>query len=321
MEEVHIDLECLAVDVPSLLAGVAVTLMPKALQKGITLTICADSGVPEVITTDPTRLRQILLHIIGNAVKFTDRGGVAVQVALDLGNACKRLLRFAVEDTGVGVSEAAQARLFQPFEIGDSTTTRRHGGTGLGLVLARKLALAMGGDVTLAATRAGQGCTFVATIDPGSVAVQANTRSATHEPSVVRLDFEILAGVRVLIADDSPDNLTLISWILRKAGAIVEVVSDGAQAVERAITGNPDIVVTDIEMPILDGYGATVELRRRGFKNPIIALTAHDMLGERDKCLRLGCNEHLTKPISQKRLVYAVSRFATGGRSRDETLH
>ncbi len=321
MEAGHVDIERLAVDVPGLLDDVAATLMPKALQKGITLTIRADSDVPEVITTDPTRLRQILLNIIGNAVKFTDQGGVAVKVALDLGKDCKRLLRFTVEDTGAGVSEAAQARLFQLFVLGDATTTRRYGGTGLGLVLARKLALAMGGDVTLAASLAGQGSTFIATIDPGCAAVPGSAPSGTHKPRVGCLDFEILTGVRVLFAEDSPDNQVLISRILRKAGASVEVVSDGAQAVERAITGNPDIFLTDIEMPILDGYDAATELRRRGFKKPIIALTAYDMLGARDKCLRVGCDEHLTKPVSRKRLVYAVARCAARGRSQDEMLH
>lgn len=287
----------------ALLGDVRQSLSLKAREKGIGLDLHTQAGVPATIMTDPMRLRQIVVNIIGNAVKFTERGGVDVDVRLD-----GKRVAIEVRDSGIGIPAAAQGRLFRAFSQADEATARRFGGTGLGLQLSRKLAQLLGGDVTLVRSEVGRGSSFVVTIDPGDYSM--TTTDEERPPSKMDAGHCSLQGLRVLLAEDAPDNQYLISYLLKKNGASVDVAGNGVEAVRKGLSADYDIVLMDIQMPVLDGFDATRELRRRGFARPIIALTAHAMREEREECMRAGFTDHLSKPIDSGRLIEAVAGHA-----------
>jgi PAS domain S-box-containing protein len=297
-----LDIERRPTSLAALLGDVRQSLSLKAREKGIELDLHTQADVPETIMTDPTRLRQIVVNIIGNAVKFTERGGVDVDVRLEGGR-----LAIEVRDSGIGIPAAVQGRLFRAFSQADEATARRFGGTGLGLQLSRKLAQLLGGDVTLVRSEVGRGSSFVVTIDPGDFSM---TTTDERPPSKRDARHSSLQGVRVLLAEDAPDNQYLISYLLKKNGASVDVVDNGGEAVQKVLSADYDVVLMDIQMPVLDGFDATRELRRRGFARPIIALTAHAMREERDECMRAGCTDHLSKPIDSERLIETVASHA-----------
>ena len=288
----------------------------QARAKGLPVTIQYEGAIPETIHTDPARLRQILINLLGNAIKFTETGTVRLATRLvDDGDA--PLLQFDVIDTGQGITEQSRANLFQPFMQADASATRRIGGTGLGLAISKRFAEMLGGDVTVVATEIGVGSTFRATVatgsldgvrlldDPMSVTVVADIA-----PAIAQVQSD-LQGCRILLAEDGPDNQRLISFLLKKAGADVTVEENGqlaidaAMAARRAGTGF-DVILMDMQMPVMDGYEATVELRRKGYTGPIIALTAHAMAGDREKCIKAGCNDYATKPVDRKKLIEAI---------------
>ena len=294
----------------------------KAAEKGIKLHFTAEGLLPRRIVSDPVRLKQILSNLIGNAVKFTAKGTVEVAVAFTkAAEGSRSQLGFTVRDSGCGMDEAAAARLFQPFMQADSSTKRKFGGTGLGLVIARQLARLLGGDVVLADSEAGSGSVFVVTIDPGPmsekelvdgrslVSARLGTGAKGDAPGVCaappRLD-----GLRVLVADDAADNRRLISWLLSRAGATVVMAEDGREAIAEALRGDFDVVLMDIQMPHVDGYEATTTLREQGYRRPIIALTAHAMKEELDRCLAVGCDHFLSKPIDHLELLTMVRTSA-----------
>lgn len=314
VEAGKLEIENTDVHLRELLNEITAYLSLEAAGKGIKLTVSSEGIMPDVIKTDPTRLRQILFNIVGNAIKFTDRGFVSVQVKLAAADASK--LTFIVKDTGTGIAPEQATRLFSPFTQADVTTTRRFGGTGLGLVLSKKLAKALGGDVILAESRLGSGSTFVVSIDHGqssevffeSVAQNQIPTAVSAIPTPQRA-ME-LARLKVLVVDDSPDNLALIKRILTLAGSSVETASNGREGVEKALHGAFDSVLMDLQMPEMDGFEATRELRRQGFTKPIIALTAHAMKEERRRCLENGFNDQLTKPIDRTALVRTLLEFS-----------
>jgi CheY-like chemotaxis protein/anti-sigma regulatory factor (Ser/Thr protein kinase) len=274
--------------------------------------------MPERITTDPTRLRQILLNLVSNAVKFTERGGVRLAASLDDRDPEKPLFRIDVIDTGIGMTPDQQTGLFQPFAQADVTTTRRFGGSGLGLLITRRLADLLGGEVSVG-SELGRGSTFSVTVATGPLAgVRMIERPSGARPALaaVAVPTEPLA-CRVLLVEDGPDNQRLIATILRKAGAEVTVAGNGQAGCdlvrEATIRGEPyDVVLMDMQMPVLDGYEATAQLRRGGYRRPVIALTAHAMQGERERCLAAGCDDFLCKPITRAALVDTVRRWAKG---------
>lgn len=313
VEAGKMEIERADVELMPLVNEVAALLNVEASNKGVQLIVSSEEGFPSKIKTDPIRLRQILLNIIGNAVKFTEKGSVNVRVRLNRRDTGK--INFTVQDTGTGIAQAQQARLFTPFTQADVTTTRKFGGTGLGLVLSKKLANALGGDVFLTDSTLGRGSTFVITIDHGqdlgtkdAHAVNESHLLKSSEPTVTAKESKLL-GREILVVDDSPDNLMLIQRILRIAGAKAEIANSGKEGVEKAMNGKFGIVLMDLQMPGMDGYEATQELRRRGFKKPIIALTAHAMKEERKRCLESGFDEHLTKPIDRDFLVQLISGY------------
>ena len=294
-------------------AEVASILRPKAFVKGVTLGLAHDGPVPATITSDPTRLRQVLLNLVGNAVKFTQRGGVTVRMGLE-----GAALRVDVLDTGVGIREEEVERLFAPFEQADASTTRLHGGTGLGLPISRKLAALMGGSLS-ASPREGGGSAFTLRVDAGDLSGVAMLRNPA-EGVAGHTEHATIAGAatrlsgRILLAEDGEDNRRLLQHHLAKAGAEVVVACHGREALDLAAQAEAggrafDLVVTDMQMPVLDGYETARALRARGFARPIIALTAHAMSGDREKCLAAGCDDYLSKPVERDRLLTACGHW------------
>lgn len=280
----------------------------QASDKGIAFNVVIDPGVPEKIKTDPLRLRQILINIIGNAIKFTAKGSVDVKIRMALSGQ-RSLLSFAVSDTGSGVKPDQINKLFAPFSQVDVSTKRKFGGTGLGLVLAKRFANLLGGDVVLTDTIPDKGSTFTITIDPGpvltSVGDSARSRLSDMQKSGLRLD-----GIRVLLAEDSPDNQTLVTRFLKLAGATVEIASDGKEATQKAKNDHYDVLLMDLQMPVMDGYEATSQLRKDGYRGKIVALTAHALSEERERCLKSGFDDHISKPVNRDLLIERVYHCA-----------
>ena len=283
----------------------------KAREKDLALEYDFDESTPEVITADPTRVRQILLNLVGNAIKFTQFGSVKIKTyGCRVGP--RPALCFEITDTGIGIPKDQQARLFQPFSQADETTTRKFGGTGLGLALSRRLARELGGDITIVRSAVGIGTTFLV-----KIADQPDKRSAPEDTfkSEPRIEPEIkeneLAGIRILVVDDAPDNQQLIWRYLTKQGASVQSAENGLLGYRAALSGDFDLVLMDIQMPVMDGYTATQKLRDAGYQKPVVALTAHAMNDIRKKALNVGYTDHLTKPIKPKELIATIVRLVT----------
>lgn len=312
IEAGEIKLERLSVSLNKLVSDVMSSLHVKAKEKNLQLRFEAPApDVPQIIETDPTRLRQILLNIVGNAIKFTPQGGtVSVRATFEEASSdSPSRLSFFIKDSGKGMSVSEQTAIFKPFSQGDPSTTRRFGGTGLGLVLSRKLARALGGDVVLLESEEGRGSTFKVAIDPGKFHRSHDKLVSYHDQRAHAGDSDRGIRGKILLAEDTYDNQVLLKKILEKNGLAVEIVGNGAEAVDKAENGAFDVVLMDVQMPILDGNDAIETLRSRGYKGPIIALTAHAMTEEREKSLKAGANDHLTKPINQKKLLYVLSQY------------
>jgi len=309
-----------------IVADIQSMMRARAAGKGLTFRVECAGPVPRHIETDPTRLRQILLNLVGNAVKFTERGEVRLVlrfVAEPAGRSSASplpRLQFEVVDTGIGMTPEQMGQLFQPFAQVDSSTTRRFSGTGLGLAISKRLAEMLGGDITVE-SRPGEGSRFCLTIETGPVAdgelIEDPEQALAAIPeaqATVDLYRPLPAlACRVLLAEDGPDNQRLLTFILRKAGAEVVIAGSGLAAVEQALAaraaGDPfDVILMDVQMPVLDGYAATRRLRHAGYDGPIIALTAHAMEGERAKCLNAGCNDFAAKPIDRRGLIECIRR-------------
>ena len=313
-----VTLENLICSPPEILADLASLMRVRQDAKGLALTIEYEGPIPETIRTDPTRLRQILINVVGNAFKFTEVGGVRLIVRLNR-QAESPTLEFDVVDTGIGMTEEQLAGLFQPFTQADASTTRRFGGTGLGLTISKRLAEMLGGDIRVVHTRPGQGTCFRIAVltgpldhvpmlhDPREAAfVRPDTRSAPKDRPV-----DAALNARILLAEDGPDNQQLIAHILRKAGADVTVVENGRIALHVATAakeqGGPfDVILMDIQMPEMDGHEATRRLRRQGYTGTIIALTAHALTQDRAACLEAGCDDYASKPIDRMKLIELI---------------
>lgn len=275
-------------------------------------------AIPRLVESDPARLRQILLNVVGNAIKFTQSGGVTVDIFVRAQPAKSKAwhLVFMITDSGCGIAPDQQSQLFQPFVQADSSMTRRYGGTGLGLILSRRLARALGGDVGLSHSIPGQGSTFVVHLDPGPLDPAQMVEQVTEshllgppQPAAPPIQ-QTLTGLKVLLAEDVPDNQELVRFFLASSGAIVDIVGNGAEALQRATESQYDIILMDIQMPVLDGYAATKQLREMGYQGSIVALTAHAMREDRQRCYDAGCDGYLSKPFSRDTLVEVVSRLS-----------
>ncbi len=307
----------------------------RAEAKGLPLLVEFVGPIPQSIRTDPIRLRQILINLIGNAIKFTEEGHICIQVRLAESEQNKPLMECKIIDTGIGMSEDQIKRLFEPFTQGDTTTSRKYVGMGLGLALSKRLAGMLGGDITFSSAK-GKGSTFVLTLGTGSLeGVRMLQTSDLHEVEPSSHDgltppvLPQLSG-RILMAEDGLDNQRLLALILRKAGAKVTLVNNGKEALEKVIaeqkkylaeglqTSPFDVILMDMQMPEMDGYEATWRLREMGYTAPIIALTAHAMSHDREKCLGAGCDEYLTKPIDRDTLFSTITHFMSDVRQTQQ---
>ncbi|MBC7661556.1 MAG: response regulator [Chitinophagaceae bacterium] len=216
------------------------------------------------------------------------------------------LITIAVRDTGIGLSAVDIAKLFQPFSQADESTSRRFGGTGLGLFLSRKLAVALGGDVSLSTNDSDKGCTFTFSLVAG---LPSTLGRKTASARILDDESHALEGKRILLAEDALDNQLLVATILANHGATVEIAQNGQIAVKKAFEEHYDIILMDLQMPLMDGYQATRILRAKGYSKPIVALTAHAMGSERLKTREAGCDFHLTKPINPQELIHIIEHF------------
>ena len=279
--------------------------------KGLDLGMSLEGPLPMYIPSDPTRLRQVLLNLVGNAVKFTQEGGVTVSMSMEGAR-----LRFSVSDTGIGMNadQLAKIRRFDTFSQADTSTTRKFGGTGLGLHISHALVQLLGGKLEVTST-AGLGSTFsfcVASCTADLVdraGMESNDEFPAQTRPAASGDLPSLEGLHILVAEDGPDNRVLLEFHLTRAGAEVSFAHDGVEAVAWLAEHEADLVLMDMQMPNLDGYQATRRLRSAGITTPIVALTAHAMSGARAECIEAGCDDYLTKPLDRDALIGMCDRL------------
>ncbi|HIF00498.1 MAG TPA: response regulator [Planctomycetes bacterium] len=304
--------------------------MPRqATAKNLPLEVRFDGPVPATIQSDPARLRQILINMVGNAIKFTETGSITIVTRLLKEPGEKPRLQFDIIDTGIGIAKEQMEMIFLAFTQADGAPTRKFGGTGIGLTISRRLVELLGGTISVSSTL-GKGSTFSVSVstgllddvrmingpvDPGAKTTRTEAIDETQVP---------LQHLRILFAEDGSDNQRLISFLLKKAGAVVTLADNGQVAFDLATVAREenrpfDVIVMDMQMPVLDGYAATRQLRDAGYSVPIIALTAHAMAGDRQKCLDAGCDDYLTKPIDRKKLIDVVASYTKlAGRLKPE---
>ncbi len=315
LEARKMTIEKVAVEPAKIVDEVASLMRMRASERGLGFAVSYGHSIPAVVQTDPTRLRQILINLVGNAIKFTPAGGIKVEVSMSEGRTGRGRLQFAVIDTGVGMTEEQVARLFEPFSQADPSTTRVFGGTGLGLAICRGLAEQMGGEIRVQSDP-GRGSQFTLSIDPWLAASETESDvTPPGDPLPNAGPFSLRA--RILLAEDGVDNQRLISHFLRHAGAEVVVTENGKVAVETALAGRFDLILMDLQMPVMDGRTATTTLRAAGWTGPIVALTAHAFIEERQACLAAGFSGFLAKPINRELLIREVqdSLPKTSGRA------
>ncbi len=308
IEAGKIEFEAVPFDLGALVRDVVALHGPVAAGKGIALTVGVAESAPCSVVGDPTRVRQVVLNLVSNAVKYTERGSVGVA----LGGRDDHPL-ITVTDTGIGMSPETQKALFDLFCQGDATMTRRFGGTGLGLAISRRLARMMGGDV-VCESEPGRGSRFEFHFKaPAAECCSETSTSVQGVRETERSDR--CDGVRVLLAEDSEDTRRLLVHYLTRGGALVQTASNGQEAVDVAeaavASGNPfDVILMDMQMPVLDGYQATTRLRANGYRGPVLALTAHAMREDERRCLEAGCDQYITKPVAREVLLGACMAWA-----------
>jgi PAS domain S-box-containing protein len=296
----------------AMMLDVANVMQFKADEMGLDLKVLTDGPIPETIDTDPTRLRQVLMNLLSNAVKFTEKGGVTITARM-VEDQPQTLIAFDVTDTGIGIRADRVEQIFSPFVQADNTVTRRFGGTGLGLAISKQLATALGGELSATSVYQ-QGTTFTVTIDPGDISSvqkltieEARPRLATGTRTQATYSYK-LPPAKVLLADDGEANRQLASLLLTRAGMTVHEVENGADAVAAATAESYDLILMDMQMPIMDGWSATRALRQRGYEKPIVALTAAAMVEDAQRCYDAGCDDFLTKPIELEKLMAAIGK-------------
>jgi len=321
VEAGKMEVEKIAFSPKKIVSDVISLMQVRATAKSLSLQAKFEGKIPETILSDPYRLRQILINLVGNAVKFTEIGSIRLSTKLVNNQDETPFLQFDVVDTGLGMNVEQMDHLFKPFAQADSSTSRKFGGTGLGLIISKKMAGLLGGNITVSSTY-GVGSTFSATISTGPLEelklidptkpeeARKNTDPKSTTSGNAKLDC------RILLAEDGPDNQRLISFVLKKAGAQVVIAENGKIALDQALeaqrAGEPfDVILMDMQMPVLDGYRATQQLRDAHYPGPIIALTAHAMSNDRQKCLDAGCDDYSTKPINRAKLIELVDSYAS----------
>lgn len=317
IEAGQIELETFEVSPTAIVSEVTAMMEEKIKKKGLKFRTNFYFPLPKLIITDPTRLRQILLNLLGNAVKFTHEGIICINTYY-LPN--EGLMKFEISDTGIGMTPVGVTKVFEPFSQAEKSTTRKFGGTGLGLSISKQLAEKMGGDIVCMSEQ-GVGSTFTTTISIGEVQepdfiYEMNEIKELMVSKAARPERKQLRG-RVLLAEDTIENQKLISLQLRKSGLEVTVVDDGKQAVETALENDFDLVLMDMQMPVLDGLGAMRQLRQAGYTKPIVALTANTSQSDKDSCLDAGADGFLSKPIDFEKFFELLNIHVGGASGAD----
>ncbi len=328
IEAGKLDLEEVPFDLRKLVRETMRSMALRAQQKGLELRCEVPANLPRTMKGDPGRLRQVLINLLGNAIKFTQQGSVTLALAMGAGMDDPCDIEFAVSDTGIGIPREKQQLIFEAFSQVDGSTTRQFGGTGLGLTICRRLVILMHGDIDVS-SEPGRGSTFRFTVPLRHAALQlvadeAQVDIADEAPAALLSLASSVApaagheqgggnGLRILLAEDNPVNQRLAMRLLEKMGHRITLVDNGIDAVEHAVQGGFDLVLMDVQMPELDGLSATRRIRKLevayGGHVPIIAMTARAMEGDRDRCLEAGMDDYLSKPIDSERLRQLVSRF------------
>ncbi|MCP4941649.1 MAG: response regulator [Planctomycetaceae bacterium] len=312
VEADRLEVESISCSVPEVIADVANVMRVKAEEKGITLDYCFENPLPTEIESDPGRIRQILTNLVGNAVKFTTEGGVRIVTDFQESRTGSKLLIHVV-DTGIGMSESAAAKIFDPFSQADASVTRRFGGTGLGLSISKRFAEALGGSVSVTSEE-GVGSVFTVQLNLGHVkdiprimptreSLESNRKHSEH------LSIS-LPDLRVLVVDDGKENRDLIGVLLEEAGATFATAENGEEAIALANASHWDVILMDVQMPVLDGNSATRQLRKQGYSKPIYALTAHAMQKALEESIDAGCDGVLTKPLDFDLLIQTLAKIA-----------
>jgi len=279
----------------------------QAMEKGLSCRVEYEYPLPEVITTDPVRLKQILINLCGNATKFTSEGNIRLVISAVRE---RNQIVFKVIDSGIGMTSAQKDKLFKSFSQADSSITREYGGTGLGLYLSKQLAKMLGGDITVDSIIDVGSC-FSLSIDAGTSErwhLVHDKPAREQPPNTFNIPKQQFRG-DILLAEDSPDNQRLFSHIIRKLGANVTVAENGKVAIDKARNTQYDLILMDMQMPVMDGLEATRQLRKNGYSGAIVALTANAFKEDRDNCLRAGCNDFLTKPINRTYFIKVLSSY------------
>lgn len=311
VEAGHMKLDYVETDPKTIATDIVSLLSVKAKEKNLILEFLPDESTPSIFITDPGRVKQILMNIVGNAIKFTQVGSIKIKSYGIFEEKKGNLLYFEVTDTGIGISKEEHEGIFKAFVQADSTLARKFGGTGLGLALSRQLARHLGGDISITESIEGKGSVFLVCIqDKPQLLTLEETRKVEEVFVEQPLSEGKLEGVKVLVVDDSPDNRQLFGHFLNHYGAVVDFAENGVIGVRKALGSDFDVVLMDIQMPEMDGYTATQRLREVGYRKPIIALTAHAMTEVRKKCLSVGCTDHLTKPIKSQSLINTVAKYS-----------
>jgi len=307
VEAGHLEVQISRFSLVEFMDELKVMLSIQAGKTGNKLYFKSQGPLPLAVTTDRTRLRQILVNLVNNALKYTSQGEVTVTYRIT-----KQFVVFEVRDTGRGISVPDRERLFEAFVRTEHLTTESPEGTGLGLMLSKRLARALGGDVALVESTPGQGSTFRASVECApEMEALAETGApivAPPEPATDPRPQSKLAGKKVLVVEDSEDNQLLVKLFLTRQGINVDFAANGQEGLDQALAVDYDVVLMDMQMPVMDGYRATKVLRERGFAKPIIALTAHAMKEDRERCMGAGCSDYMTKPVDSKSLSETISR-------------
>ena len=306
-----------------LLDGIVVLMQGRTEEKNLSFDVEFEGPIPRMIETDPVRLRQILINLIGNAIKFTHAGGIRLAVGMCDGDDAVTRMQFDVIDTGIGLSYQDREAVFGLFSQGGDPSLMSVGGTGLGLTLSRQLARQLGGDVVIADSSLGSGSRFRATVATGPLeesVFEANPRIRGHVEPPISPPTKGQLGGRVLVAEDGADNRRLIAHVLERAGLDTSFAENGQIAVyvaqASAEEGEPfDVILMDMRMPVMDGYRATELLRENDYDGTIIALTAHAMRGERERCIAAGCDDFVPKPIDRSALLEVLERHLNKGQT------
>lgn len=322
IEAGKVDIEVIDCSMEQLLAVIESLMRPQAVEKGLAFEILQCGELPAEIRTDPVRLRQCLINLINNAIKFTEKGHVYVNVSLQEVDD-KAYIRFDVEDTGIGIPSEKQGLIFEEFAQADGSNTRRYSGTGLGLPIAKKLVHLIGGELTVR-SEVGEGSVFRLTI-PAGVDVKSQplldkyklvTELKQGPDTSEAPNGDKFSGC-VLVAEDSKTNQALIKLLLERFGLQVTIAEDGKEAVRKALEQPFSLIFMDIQMPNMNGYDATKLLRKNGITTPIVALTAYAMKGDKEKCISVGCSDYLPKPVDRQELLKTIRKYLL---SKNETL-